>query len=84
LQDVPDLVGPENDLCLECYGTVAEDFIPSLLAGWAEREGKKHEAFLREFSEEFLEEDELEAPNKYSACAGDTEVAPTFQGRPRF
>jgi len=84
LQNVPDLVGPEKDLCPECYGIVAEDLIPSLLAGWAEREGKKHEAFLRDFSEGFLEADELEAPLEYSARAGNTEAAPTFQGRPRF
>jgi hypothetical protein len=84
LKDVPDLVGPEESLCPDCYGLVSEDLIPSLLAGWAESEGAKHEAFLQEFSEDFLETEELEDPCEYSACAGNLDAAPTFQGRPRF
>ena len=84
LQNVPDLVGPEKDLCPECYGFVAEDLIPSLLKGLAESEGEEHDAFLQEFPEELLDADDLEGPPGYSPCEGDTEVVPTFQGRPRF
>jgi hypothetical protein len=38
LRDVPDLVGPGEDLCAECYGVAAEVMMPSLLKGWEEAE----------------------------------------------
>ena len=75
-RDVPDLIGPGRGLCPDCYGVIAEDLIPSLLADLGhELEAEAEEA--------------LGGLALLDAAPGDDDEAnqdfiPTFRGHRRF
>ena len=95
LRDVPDLVGPHEDLCPECFGIAADVVIPSLLNALDEEPGD----LVFEESDDgtgtpfgarwsFLEE-EIDPVFPRSLLEDIEEpqqdrCRPTFQGRPRF
>jgi len=83
-REVPDLVGPDTDLCPECHGLSAEDFVPSLAAAWPLEATAEDDDFFRELAEDFAALlAELDDSDDFGDLAGPANF-PTFQGRPRF
>jgi hypothetical protein len=99
LRDVPDLVGPHEDLCPECFGIAADVVIPSLLSAledgepgdilFEESEGWTGSASGAAWS--YPEEEEIEADPLFPRSLlddvlgpGEDRRRPTFRGRPRF
>lgn len=85
-RDVPDLVGPEHEVCPQCYGVSADDFVPSAFAA-AEPCVSSHSDFWKEFTSDFREYFEA-AEAEGDSCLPDElefdDEFPTFRGKPRF
>ena len=93
-RDVPDLVGPAEDLCPECFGVAAEDLVPSMLAAYEHGHGF-HGSFWDDFAADFAEyigeSDESDEENDWDSLLADFEEEldpfdgpPSFRGKPRF
>jgi hypothetical protein len=85
LRNVPDLIGPQHDLCPACFGVAAEDYVPSLHEPWCEESHDPAQLSLAEpwYLEDLL--DGLEAELAADLLDGDTLLdPPSFHGRRRF
>ena len=91
-KDVPDLIGPDDGLCPECYGIAAEELIPSLLKDWVSGAEELDEEAPWESLDRLLGWDELDIFGGAHLSElswlwedqDDNETPPPFLGRPRF
>jgi hypothetical protein len=89
-RDVPDLVGPNEDLCPECHGISAEDFVPSLAAAGPQKAKAADDELIHRFAEDFADFlAELDDFEDLDDAVDELDVEepadfPTFRGRPRF
>jgi hypothetical protein len=95
LRDVPDLVGPHEDLCPECFGIAADVVIPSLLSALDEEPGdivfeENDDGTGTPFGARWSFLDEETDPLFPRSLLDEAQeprqdrCLPTFQGRPRF